>query len=224
MVALLFNNSLFNDDLFNNPPIKNLLSSNNINADADGGSDGDVEYFGVVIKPHQAQIYFQQLLQETAWQNDAAIIFGKHITTKRKVAWVGDGDFNYRYSKIDHQMLPWSPLLLEIKNLVEAKTGSTYNSVLLNLYHDGSEGMAWHHDDEKGLGKNSNIASLSLGAVRRFDLRHKKTKQTVSIDLEHGSLLVMRGQTQQNWLHQIPKQLKIKTARINLTFRQFLGA
>ncbi|MEY3997150.1 MAG: hypothetical protein RL344_1493 [Pseudomonadota bacterium] len=184
---------------------------------------GIVEYYGMVLQPEIADAYFQQLLYETPWQHDQAIMFGKHITTRRKVAWYGDTGFNYNYSCINHHALPWSALLLQIKYWVEAKLGVCYNSVLLNLYHNGSEGMGWHHDDEKGLGKNSHIASLSLGATRRFDLRHKNTKKTVSIDLEHGSLLAMYGETQSHWLHQIPKQLRVKDARISLTFRQFLG-
>jgi alkylated DNA repair dioxygenase AlkB len=200
----------FSDSSFNNHPNNHLPYQ------------GIVKYYGVILQPEIADAYFQRLLYETPWQHDQAIMFGKHITTRRKVAWYGDAGFNYNYSHINHYALPWSALLLHIKHLVEEKLGVCYNSVLLNLYHNGSEGMGWHHDNEKGLGKNSPMASLSLGATRRFDLRHKSTKKTVSIDLEQGSLLAMYGETQTHWLHQIPKQLKVKDARINLTFRRLL--
>jgi alkylated DNA repair dioxygenase AlkB len=109
-----------------------------------------------------------------------------------------------------------------MKKLVEERTGASYNSCLLNLYADGEQGMGWHHDDENGLGSNSNIASVSFGATRRFDFRHKKSREQVSVVLEHGSLLVMRGTTQACWQHQIPKTKKITTPRVNLTFRQMV--
>jgi alkylated DNA repair dioxygenase AlkB len=198
------------NELFTLKPISNLLPF-----------DGIVEYYGVIIDTKKSDSYFLKLLTEIPWQNDTAVVFGKHITTKRKVAWYGDGDFVYNYSGTTRDSLSWTPMLLELKNLIESKTSHTYNSVLLNLYHNGAEGMGWHHDEEKGLGKNANIASLSFGAERRFDLRHNTSKITKQIVLPHGSLLVMKGETQSCWKHQLPKQLKILQPRINLTFRTF---
>ena len=147
------------------------------------------------------------------------MIFGKKIITKRKVAWYGDIPFPYTYSNTTKTALPWTKELLELKALVEKESGETYNSCLLNLYHDGSEGMAWHSDAELDLKKNGAIGSLSMGAVRKFAFKHKKTKESISQVLQHGSLLVMKGETQTHWLHRLPPTKVIFTPRINLTFR-----
>lgn len=181
--------------------------------------DGTVNYFGKVLAYREANDYFDLLTKNIAWKNDEAIIFGKHIITKRKAAWYGNDDYAYTYSNTTRQALPWTEELLELKKMVEEKTGATFNSCLLNLYHTGEEGMAWHSDDEKSLGKNTTIASFSFGAERKFSFRHKQTKETVSIVLENGSLLIMKDATQTHWLHRLPPTQKIKKARINLTFR-----
>lgn len=195
-------------DLFNNNPTQNILPY-----------DGEVIYYGKVIDKALTQQYLEQLLQNIVWKNDQALIFGKLITTQRKVAWYGDTPFEYTYSKTTKLALPWTQELLELKKLIENKTGETFNSCLLNLYHNGNEGMAWHSDGEKDLKKNGAIASLSFGAERKFSFKHKDTKQAVSIILERGSLLVMKGATQTHWLHRLPPTKKIFTPRINLTFR-----
>ena len=182
-------------------------------------NDGTVNYFGKICTHAEANYYFDVLMKTIAWKNDEAFIMGKHIITKRKVAWYGNDQYSYTYSKITKQALPWTEDLLALKNIVEEKTGTQFNSCLLNLYHTGDEGMAWHSDDEKALAKNSAIGSLSFGAERKFAFRHKKTKETVSIMLHHGSLLVMKDATQTNWLHRLPPTKKIQKARINLTFR-----
>ena len=181
--------------------------------------DGEVYYYGSIMSIKKAQDYYEKLLQYINWENDKAIIFGKLIITKRKVAWYGDKPFDYTYSKTTKSALPWNKELLELKELVEHKTGETFNSCLLNLYHSGEEGMAWHSDGEKDLKKNGAIASLSFGAERKFSFKHKVTKQNVSLQLEKGSLLVMIGETQTNWLHRLPPTKKVKIPRINLTFR-----
>ena len=181
--------------------------------------DGEVYYYGSIMSIKKAQDYYEKLLQYINWENDKAIIFGKLIITKRKVAWYGDKPFDYTYSKTTKSALPWNKELLELKELVENKTGETFNSCLLNLYHSGEEGMAWHSDGEKDLKKNGAIASLSFGAERKFSFKHKVTKQNVSLQLEKGSLLVMTGETQTNWLHRLPPTKKVKMPRINLTFR-----
>jgi alkylated DNA repair dioxygenase AlkB len=159
------------------------------------------------------------LLNNIEWKNDEAIIFGRHIVTKRKVAWYGNNDFEYTYSNRTKYALPWTKALSELKKITEELCGTEFNSCLLNLYHNGNEGMAWHSDDEKTLVKDSSIASFSFGAERKFLLRHKQTKQTISLLLENGSLLEMKGATQKYWLHCLPKTKKVTQPRVNLTFR-----
>lgn len=198
-------------DLFNTNTRSNILPY-----------DGEVNYYGKVLNHESSQFYFEELLQHIKWENDKAIIFGKLIFTKRKVAWYGDHPFEYTYSKTTKLALPWTKALLELKDIVEKNTGETFNSCLLNLYHNGDEGMAWHSDGEVDLKENGAIASLSFGAERKFSFKHKNTKQSVSIILERGSLLVMKGTTQTNWLHRLPPTKKVKTPRINLTFRTII--
>lgn len=181
--------------------------------------DGDVDYYGEVMTLNDCDYYFQALLKDVAWRCDQAVIFGKHIETKRKVAWYADRPFSYTYSNITKQALIWTPKLLALKALVEQKTAESYNSCLLNLYHNGSEGMAWHSDGEKELKEQGAIASFTLGATRKFSFKHKQTKEVVSLDLKPGSLLVMKGETQKHWLHRLPPTKKVQEARINLTFR-----
>lgn len=181
--------------------------------------DGIVHYHGVIMPAATADKVFDDLMQNIAWRNDEAIIFGKKIITKRKVAWYADAPFEYTYSKITKRALRWTPALLALKAQVEDTAGETFNSCLLNLYHDGSEGMAWHADAERDLKKNGAIGSLSLGAARKFSFKHKKSGATVSRILEHGSLLVMKGETQTHWLHRLPPSKTVTMPRINLTFR-----
>jgi alkylated DNA repair dioxygenase AlkB len=195
-------------DLFNTENISNILPC-----------DGIVNYYGKVLKQGEAKHYCDCLLNSIEWKNDEAIIFGKHIITKRKVAWYGDSNYAYTYSGTTRQALVWTKELLELKKITEQLTAETFNSCLLNLYHDGNEGMSWHSDDETSLGTNTAIASVSFGAERKFAFKHKKSKQTISVMLETGSLLLMKGTTQTNWLHSLPKSSVIKRPRINLTFR-----
>lgn len=180
---------------------------------------GEVHYYGKIMTEQEALHYEKKLFTDIQWKNDEALIFGKNITTKRKVAWYGDKPFEYTYSNKTKKALNWTEDLIALKNKVEHKTGETFNSCLLNLYHDGKEGMAWHSDAEKDLKKNGAIASLSFGAVRKFAFKHKETKAVVALYLEQGSLLVMKGTTQQNWLHRLPPTTVIHPLRINLTFR-----
>lgn len=181
--------------------------------------NGTVNYYGALFSPTIAHHHLTELLQHINWQNDEAVIFGKKIITKRKVAWYGDEPFQYRYSNVSKLALPFTQQLLQLKQIVQHHTGETFNSCLLNLYHNGAEGMAWHSDAEKDLKKNGAIGSLSFGAERKFAFKHKQTKQKVEILLEHGSLLVMKDSTQQHWLHRLPPTKRISTARVNLTFR-----
>ncbi len=198
-------------DLFNTDNNNNLLPY-----------DGEVTYHGAILNTIEAQQYFKTLLETIAWKNDEAIIFGKKIITKRKVAWYGDHNYDYTYSNTTKVALTWTAELIALKKLVEDISGTVFNSCLLNLYHSGDEGMAWHSDDEKKLGKDTTIASLTFGAERKFSFKHKESKQTVSLVLEKGSLLLMKGTTQTHWLHRLPPTKKTTMPRINLTFRTII--
>jgi alkylated DNA repair dioxygenase AlkB len=195
-------------DLFSDNQITNLLPY-----------DGTVFYYGTVIPQAEANHYFNQLYNTIEWRNDEAIVFGKHFITARKVAWYGTEEYNYSYSNTTKKALPWTNELLALKALAEQTTKATYNSCLLNLYHNGSEGMSWHSDAEKMLQKEGSIASFTFGAERKFAFKHKLTKDTTSIVLQDGSLLEMKNNTQTHWLHRLPPSRLIKTPRINLTFR-----
>ncbi len=199
-------------DLFHNDSLYNLLPY-----------DGEVYYHGIVMNSKTIQDYYDILFDSIEWQNDEAHVMGKHYITKRKVAWYADGPFTYTYSNSTKQALPWTKELKALKMLSEKVTGATYNSCLLNLYHDGNEGMAWHSDGEKMLLKNGSIASISLGAERKFGFKHKASGQTVYRILESGSLLEMTGTTQTHWLHRLPPTKKVTRPRINLTFRTIVG-
>ncbi len=181
---------------------------------------GSCQYFGPVFSPRKALEFYQFLLTQTAWRQDEVFLYGKHYVTARKVAWFGDSDLSYTYSGSTHDKpLPWHPALLEIRQQVEALTRISFNACLANLYKDGSQGMGWHQDNEKELDVSA-IASVSLGAERRFDFRHVQSREKVSVFLEQGSLLLMTGDTQKYWQHQLPKSAKVTTPRINLTFRR----
>lgn len=181
--------------------------------------DGDVRYFGPVIGQDRADTYLDRLMDEVAWAHDELVMFGKPMVTRRKVAWYADRPYSYTYSRATKSALPWTPVLEELKGITEQESGERFNSCLLNLYHHGEEGMGWHSDAEQDLKKQGAIASISLGAPRRFDFRHKQTRERVSVMLEHGSLLVMKGVTQSCWLHSLPPTKKVASPRINLTFR-----
>jgi len=184
--------------------------------------DGEVYYHGVVLSEQEILQYFETLCTNIVWKQDKLIMFGKKIVTKRKVAWYGNRPYEYTYSNTTKKALPWTAALLKLKQLVEAKTSETYNSCLLNLYHNGTEGMSWHSDDEDMLVKNASIASLSIGVDRKFAFKHKDLKEKVTLTLENGSLLEMKGTTQKYWQHALPKTKKVISPRINLTFRSII--
>lgn len=195
-------------DLFNQDSIANILPY-----------DGETHYHGRILDGKECDFFYESLLNEIPWEHDEAKIFGKHYITKRKVAWFGDRAYEYKYSGISKQAHLWTSDLLKLKQIVEKVSGHTYNSCLLNLYHNGLEGMSWHTDAEKTLQENGAIASVTLGAVRKFSFKHKETKRRVDVILENGSLLVMKGTTQKHWLHRLPPTKKVHSPRINLTFR-----
>jgi alkylated DNA repair dioxygenase AlkB len=196
-------------DFIENP--ENLLEGESI-----------AKYFGAFLSIDEADTHFTRLLDNINWQHDEAIIMGKHITTKRKIALYADNAFTYTYSKITRQASPWTSDLLDIKAIVEKTLEETFNTCLLNLYHNGSEGMAWHSDAEKELKKHGTIASVSFGAERVFSFKNKLTNNTISVLLEHGSLLTMAGSTQDYWQHRLPPTTKVSQPRINLTFRNIV--
>jgi alkylated DNA repair dioxygenase AlkB len=181
--------------------------------------DGVTSYYGKVFSEKESNDFFNRLMREIEWKSDQAVIFGKVIETKRKVAWYGDEPFSYTYSGRTKTALPWNETLLRIKEKIETVSGESFNSCLLNLYHDGSEGMAYHSDGEKDLKDNGAISSVSFGAERKFNFKHKTTKELVSLILENGSLLMMKGTTQKFWLHRLPTTTRVIQPRISLTFR-----
>jgi len=185
--------------------------------------DGTVHYYGAVLSEARANDYFQQLLSAIKWQPDQALINGQLIHTSREIAWYGDKPFNYTYSGTTKVALAWMPVLHELKQLVERETKETYNACLINLYHDGSQGMAWHSDGEQDLKKNGAICSLSLGAQRKFSFKHKTSQESVSLYLQNGSILVMKGCTQTYWRHRLPPTKSVLAPRINLTFRTIVN-
>lgn len=194
-------------------PTRNLLPA-----------DGEVYDHGRLYGAAEADELFSRLLQEVAWQHDELVIAGKHVVTARQVAWYGDREEAYRYSGATKVARPWTPLLRSVKQRVEAAVGRAFNACLLNLYASGDEGMSWHSDDEGALGPAPTIASLSLGARRRFDFRHRADRRKVSLVLDSGQLVVMAGSTQRHWEHALPKTKQVRTPRINLTFRAIVGA
>lgn len=172
----------------------------------------------VYLLEYPSESPFKRLWSEIAWSQRSIIVHGRKVAQPRLTAWYGDA--SYTYSGIRNDPLPWTPLLLEIKATIEGLLGIEFNSVLLNLYRDGRDSIGYHSDDEKELGPEPIIASLSFGAERIFAFRHKRAEYgDVSVNLTDGSLLVMLGETQKNWLHGIAK-VKEAGPRINLTFRR----
>lgn len=181
--------------------------------------DGEAINYGVIFSAAEQLEYQTKLEQEIPWAHDEVVMFGKRITLSRKMAWVADREQSYLYSGSEKLPLPWTPLLCALKHRCEAISGEVFNSCLLNFYHDGSEGMGWHADDEPAIVRDSAIASLSFGAARKFSFKHRISKESISTILESGSLLVMKGATQRCWKHALPKSKKVLGPRINLTFR-----
>lgn len=183
-------------------------------------TDGDVVLYRNLFNLQESDSLFTELRNGINWKQRTITLFGKTSPLPRLTAWYGDGGTSYTYSGIEHQPEPWTPNLNVIKSRIESVAAVKFNSVLLNLYRDGNDRMGWHSDDEKELGKNPVIASVSFGGTRRFSLRHKQLKNNrVHLDLLPGSLLLMKGATQHYWQHQVPKTSKLVKPRINLTFR-----
>ena len=184
--------------------------------------DAEIRYFRTFFTPSKADFLLDQLLRTIEWKQNTIKMYGKENPVPRLEAWYGDKGKSYAYSGIKMEPRPWTDDLLFIKKSIEAKAGVIFNSVLINYYRNGQDRVAWHSDDEKELGRNPIIASVSLGAERNFKLRHKHYKsndQKEQIILNHGSFLLMEGTTQHNWMHEIPRTAKPIGPRINLTFR-----
>ncbi|CAM3830225.1 alpha-ketoglutarate-dependent dioxygenase AlkB family protein [Aquirufa aurantiipilula] len=184
--------------------------------------DGELYSYGIIFSEEQSKFMLNTLLQSIVWEHDQVRLFGKTHITARKVAWYGDERRSYRYSGSEKQAHAWTPLLWEIKSKVQEICQAEYNACLLNLYHDGNEGMGWHADNEKSIVPKSSIASLSLGSQRRFDLKHLSTGEKRSLMLENGHLINMEGVIQDYWKHALPKSKKVNGLRINLTFRRMI--
>lgn len=183
-----------------------------------------VRYYPEVFTEQESQELLFTLLNEIDFKADVVKIFGKTITTNRLFAWHGDKAFDYSYSGFSRIAQPWTPSLLNIKAVVEQKLQVEFNCCLLNYYANGTQGMAWHSDDEKVMQEDGVIASLSLGAERLFEFKHKVITFRKKILLQNGSLLKMTGETQKHFLHQLPKTTKVNEHRLNLTFRNFVQA
>jgi alkylated DNA repair dioxygenase AlkB len=207
--------------LFENIETLETLETPEILIEAD---DCRVFYQASFLPQDQTQELFEYLLGNVEWQHDRAIIYGKEIITKRKIAWFAGDGLDYNYSGVSRVGKPWDPRVLAVKEQLESELGVSFNSCLLNLYHSGAEGMGWHSDDQNHLEPSSTtVAIISLGAERFFKLRQNgklggKNDQR-KVLLEKGSLLVMQGKTQDYWQHEIPKMLAIKDIRISLTWR-----
>jgi alkylated DNA repair dioxygenase AlkB len=180
--------------------------------------DGAVFLYPDALPRAAADRLLAALQSGIAWRYEVATVMGRWVPIPRLTAWHGQA--GYVYSGIRMTPAPWTPPLLELKALAEALAGQPFNSVLLNLYRDGRDSVSWHADNEPGLGKNPVIASLSLGAMRRFQLKHRRLPERLALDLPHGSCLIMAGATQHHWLHQLPKTKAAVGPRINLTFRR----
>jgi alkylated DNA repair dioxygenase AlkB len=184
--------------------------------------DGIALYIPNFIEQNEASILYDILLDSIEWQRDSVKMFGKTHILNRKMAWYGDSDKKYSYSGISRSPISWTSELGKIKQRCESICLHSFNSCLLNYYQDGIQGMGWHADNEKELGNNPIIASVSLGVVRTFRCKHRMSNHTIDIVLEPGSLLIMRGSMQHNWVHSLPISKKIKDARINCTFRTII--
>ena len=181
--------------------------------------DGGATYFPGIFNPERCAALFDALNKTIDWKEDQLVMFGRLITTKRKVAWIGDAGCSYTYSGVQKFPQAWTTELLEIKHQVETLANVGFNSCLLNLYHDGTEGMGWHSDDEKELDPLAPIASVSFGGVRKFAFKHRQDKTNISLFLENGSVLLMQSPTQEFWQHSLTKTKRTVGPRINLTFR-----
>lgn len=187
--------------------------------------NAEIQYLPNFFSEKRSTHFLKTLIQKIDWRQNTIRMYGKQSLVPRLEAWYGDKGKSYSYSGITMNPTPWSEDILQIKMAIEERTMTSFNSVLINYYRNGKDRVAWHSDDEKELGPNPVIASVSFGEERKFKLRHKKHKENglrAEISLKHGSLLMMKGETQHHWMHEIPRTTKPIGPRINLTFRKIL--
>lgn len=201
-------------------PSSNALLANHQNL---ASHDGELFLLPTFYPQAVADEYLQTLMENLAWQTEQIHIYGRWVPVPRLMAWYGDPDADYRYSGVDHQPLPWTTDLQTLRSDVETVCQQPFNSVLANLYRDGQDSMGCHADNEKELGPNPLIASLSFGETRLLRFRHAHSRTTLDIELSHGDLLIMAGELQHHWRHELPKTRQVKQARINLTFRRIVS-
>lgn len=184
--------------------------------------DGELHYYPDAFTADESTAFLRQLRETICWTRREIRLYGRHIIMPRLIAWYGDPGVEYEYSGQTSPHNTWTTELLAIKTRIEAISGLTFNGALLNYYRDGNDSMSWHSDDEKSLGLNPVIASVSFGATRAFKLRHRQNRsiKPLSLPLTSGSLLIMCGETQHHWQHQLPKTRKEIGERINITFRR----
>ena len=185
-------------------------------------NNAEIYYYSTFFDKVQSNRFLDEFINEIEWRQNSIVLFGKKHFLPRLEAWYGDRGVNYTYSGIKHSSTVWAPSLMFIRNRVEKELNFKFNSVLMNYYRTGLDSNGWHSDDEKELGRNPVIASISFGSLRKFKLRHKKmtgVKTKLDLELEHGSLLVMSGETQHFWKHCMPKTKAMIKPRVNLTFR-----
>jgi len=181
--------------------------------------NGEYLFYPNFFSKSESDLFLQKLKDDIEWKRESMNMYGKQVDFPRLTAWYGDNDKPYSFSGITLQPKVWSKELLEIKEKIEPIANVQFNSVLLNRYRNGNDSISWHTDAEKELGQNPVISSVNFGATRKFQLRHIETKEKIEIELTHGSLLIMQGELQHFWQHQVPKTSKVVNERINLTFR-----
>lgn len=184
--------------------------------------DGELYLVKGFYQTHEADQLFDTLLHSLDWQQEKIFLYGRWLNVPRLMCWLGDKGANYTYSGVNHQPLIWTDSLLLIKHKIELQFQCSFNSVMANLYRNGSDSMGCHADNESELGMSPLIASLSLGEQRLLKFRHNKSKEIVDVDLHHGDLLLMAGSIQHHWRHELPKTKKKKRQRINLTYRKII--
>ena len=207
--------------IFNNENMEqlDLFAEQNADFNIVKITDGEYIYVPSFFDKSISDYYYHKLFDEIDWKQEEMAIYGKKVKLPRLTAWYGDNDKPYTFSGITLKPNSWTAELLEIKRCIEVKCDAVFNSVLLNLYRDGKDSISWHTDAEKELGINPIIASVNFGATRKFQLRHCSSKEKIELELRHGSLLIMQGELQHYWQHQVPKTNKEVGKRINLTFR-----
>lgn len=211
-------------DLFGNNSNKNNSDNSGKPGNLIHIENGQYRFFNQFYDKHESDRFFSALRTKVEWKQESMNMYGKKIPFPRLTAWYGDNDKTYSFSGITLQPMPWLPELIEIKTRIEETANTYFNSVLLNLYRNGNDSISWHTDAEPELGQNPMIGSVNFGATRIFQLRHKLNHRKIDIDLGHGTALIMQGELQHFWQHQVPKTTKPVRDRINLTFRNIINS